>query len=822
MDSQEDGLLQLAGAVADGSAIDWAHAESSAEAGAERDVIRQLRQLAGVRAAARAQGAAWGALEIRGEVGKGSFGTVYRAWDTRLEREVALKLLDAGRAASSATTVIKEGRLLAQIRHPNVVTVYGADAVEGRVGLWMEFGSGRTLKEIVQEHGPFGAHEAAIVGRDLCRALAAVHKAGFVHRDIKAQNVMREAGGRTVLMDFGAGEAANTVETSPLSGTPAYLAPEVLAGGAPSIHSDLYSLGVLLYFLVSGEFPVTGSSLDEIRAKHAAGRGTPLRDVRPELPAAFLRAVDRATAPNPADRPETAGAMAALLDSALDLERAEALAAEAPVPRPSTPARTLSRRMVLAGAAAVVMLVTAIVFMVTSGVLSGPPAVRSIAVAPFEVGNAAADWRALASALAGDLASALDGPGLLVKGQEFPAQQGTDAVTLAEQMGVDAVVQGSVRVEDDRLSVDVGLIQAKSGRELWRRAYERRTADAASLPRLIAADLAESLNLSDRRSEPAGQAVDLAAYGHYARARELAEERTGEALSRASEQLEAAIAQQPDYAAAWAALADVWIARGAFGIVPPRDVGAKAREAALRALDLDPQLADAHTSLAFLAYFHDWNWAAADERFKRALALNPNYAAAHHWYADFLNSQGRFDEANQHIHTAVALEPLSLLFERDVAWHLFFQRRYGDAVQHLRATLVDTPGYGPARSLLGRALIQQGMYDEGIAELRRLDLNAAVNLAMLGYAYAAAGRRSEAIEVLVRLRTTDYTSPYSIALVHAALGDGDRALDELEQAYAQQDQTLVNVNVDPRLDTVRHEPRLQALIRRMGFSTRLP
>jgi TolB-like protein/Flp pilus assembly protein TadD len=821
MDSQEDGLLQLAGAVADGTAIDWAHAESSAEAGAERDVIRQLRQLASVRAAARAQAAAWGALEIRGEVGKGSFGTVYRAWDTRLEREVALKLLDAGRAASSATTVIKEGRLLAQIRHPNVVTVYGADAVEGRVGLWMEFVTGRTLKEILQDHGPFGAHEAAVVGRDLCRALAAVHKAGFVHRDIKAQNVMREAGGRTVLMDFGAGEAASAVDSSPLSGTPAYLAPEVLAGGAPSVRSDLYSLGVLLYFLVSGEFPVTGGSLDELRAKHAAGRRTPLRDVRPDLPSAFLRAVERATAPDPGDRPETAGAMAALLDAALDLERAEGLAADAPVPRPSTPARTLSRRMVLAGAAAAVMLVTAIVFVATSGVLSGPPAVRSIAVAPFEVGTSAADWRALASALAGDLASALDGPGLLVKGQEFPAQQGTDAVTLAEQMGVDAVVQGSVRVEDERLSVDVGLIQAKSGRELWRRSYERSTADAASLPRLIAADLAESLELSDRRSESAGQAVDLVAYGHYARARELAEERTSEALSRASEQLEAAITQQPDYAAAWAALADVWIARGAFGIVPPREVGAKAREAALRALDLDPQLADAHTSLAFLAYFHDWNWAAADERFKRAVMLNPNYAVAHHWYADFLTTQGRFDEAGAHIETAVSLEPLSVLFRRDIAWHQFFERRYGEAVQHLRAMLDRTPGYGPARSLLGRALIQQGLFDEGIAELRRLDLNAPVNLAMLGYGFAAAGRHDEAREVLTRLRATAYASRYSIALIYTALGEHARAVDELLRAYADQDQTLVNVSVDPRLDALRGDPRFRELITRMGFPDRI-
>jgi eukaryotic-like serine/threonine-protein kinase len=316
MPLNEGTLLSLAEAVADGSEIDWDHAESSAAGVEERAVVQRLRSLATMRAAANAT-TAWGPLQIRGEVGAGTFGTVYRAWDARLEREVALKLLHARSAKGHvASSLVKEGRLLAQIRHPNVVTVHGADVFDGRVGIWMEFVNGRTLKEIVQQHGPFGAHEAALIGRDLCRALAAVHKLGFVHRDIKAQNVMREAGGRTVLMDFGAGDPTNQSDVV-LKGSPVYLAPELLRGEPPSVATDLYSVGVLLFYLVTGTFPVLGSSLNEIQQRHAAGTRTALNDVRADLPPAFVDVVERALAPEREQRYASAGMLQAALANAL-------------------------------------------------------------------------------------------------------------------------------------------------------------------------------------------------------------------------------------------------------------------------------------------------------------------------------------------------------------------------------------------------------------------------------------------------------------------------------------------------------------------------
>jgi Tol biopolymer transport system component/tRNA A-37 threonylcarbamoyl transferase component Bud32 len=259
--------------------------------------------------------ATWGPLRLLELVGHGAFGDVYRAWDPRLDREVALKLLRRGGARSDSvgSQVINEGRMLARVRHPNVVTVFGADRIDGRVGLWMEFVRGRTLEAVLRDHGPFGAQEATIIGLDLCRALSAVHGTGLIHRDVKAQNVMREAGGRLVLMDFGTGREAFDGASPELAGTPLYLAPEVFEDEAATTKSDLYGVGVLLFHLVAGSYPVTGRSVAAIRAAHRERRRTWLRDARPDLPPAFVDVVERALDPDPGRRFESAGALESAL-----------------------------------------------------------------------------------------------------------------------------------------------------------------------------------------------------------------------------------------------------------------------------------------------------------------------------------------------------------------------------------------------------------------------------------------------------------------------------------------------------------------------------
>ena len=252
-------------------------------------------------------GSSWGHLQLLEELGRGAFGRVFRAWDSTLAREVALKILQLETADDAAlSTVLREGQMLARIRHRHVVTVYGAQQIGREVGVWMELVRGRTLAQMVREDGPFGPEEAAIVGMTLCDALAAVHSAGLLHRDIKAQNVMRESGGRIVLMDFGAGlELIQRRRHPELVGTPLYMSPAVLAGAAWSPAADLYSVGVLLFYLVSGGFPVEGQSMAEIATAHAIGEQRALADARPGLPEGFSRVVRRALN----SRYRTAGAM---------------------------------------------------------------------------------------------------------------------------------------------------------------------------------------------------------------------------------------------------------------------------------------------------------------------------------------------------------------------------------------------------------------------------------------------------------------------------------------------------------------------------------
>ncbi|HSC27416.1 MAG TPA: serine/threonine-protein kinase [Vicinamibacterales bacterium] len=259
----------------------------------------------------RKAGDTWGNLRIVSELGRGGFGCVYKAWDETLARDVALKIIRVPAAgADVAAGVLSEGRLLARVTHRNVVTVYGAQQIDDEIGLWMELVNGRSLADIVRHDGPFGAEEATLVGSSLARALAAVHAAGLLHRDVKANNVMREAGGRIVLMDFGAGRdtAAGARGRTEIAGTPVYMAPEVLSGHATSPPSDLYSLGVLLFYLVTGRYPVDGQTVADVLLAHGAGRQL-LSDLRPDLPDTFVRVVERALAADPAERYRSAGAM---------------------------------------------------------------------------------------------------------------------------------------------------------------------------------------------------------------------------------------------------------------------------------------------------------------------------------------------------------------------------------------------------------------------------------------------------------------------------------------------------------------------------------
>jgi len=356
MNDKEARLARLAADVADGGVIDWNRAEADSGDEDERVAVRNLRvvsdisswhenstdeseaptlELAAMPAAEEGRTWQWGSLVVLGRIGHGGFAEVYRAWDPGLEREVALKLLRDDLSANEeiAARIIEEGRLMARVSHPNVVTIYGADRHDGRVGLWMELIKGQTLSERMQQVGRFNAEEAAMIGRTIGAALAAVHAAGLSHGDIKAQNVMRDAGGRYVLMDFNAGRRmdVNIGPSKKVSGTPLYMPPESFKGQPCTVRGDIYGLGVLLHHMVSGGFPVEASSIRTLRAAHDQEQRKLLRDVRPDLPEMFLHVVEKATSADPETRHASAGALQMELAHFLGLQDTPPVAPPAPV-----------------------------------------------------------------------------------------------------------------------------------------------------------------------------------------------------------------------------------------------------------------------------------------------------------------------------------------------------------------------------------------------------------------------------------------------------------------------------------------------------------
>jgi serine/threonine-protein kinase len=322
----------LAQAIADGRQVDWESAKAAAPDDAARNLVRELAVIAAIAEVHCVTTSAddqrivvaepstvpdiptWGSFRLLEKIGQGAYGEVYRALDTRLDREVALKLLPA-ELLDAATSTIREGSLLARVRHPNVVTIHGAERIGDRVGIWMEFVKGRTLDEILEERAHLTEPEVVAIGIQVCRAVAAVHGAGLLHRDIKAQNVMRAEDGRIVLMDFGAGRMLAAGNGPDLAGTPLYLAPEVLRGEPATVQSDIYSAGVLLYRLAAGSFPVHARTIGEVRQCHERGERTPIQQARPEVPAQLARLIERATHPDPGERFASADAFAATLAS---------------------------------------------------------------------------------------------------------------------------------------------------------------------------------------------------------------------------------------------------------------------------------------------------------------------------------------------------------------------------------------------------------------------------------------------------------------------------------------------------------------------------
>jgi serine/threonine-protein kinase len=735
----------------------------------------------------------WGALECRRKIAGGSFGTVYLAWDPVLEREVALKVL---RAAGRSHTVIQEGRLLARVRHPNVVTVYGVDEHEGTVGLWMEWVEGLTLTQVLAARGLLGGHEASLIGIDVCRALAAVHKAGLLHRDIKAQNVMLEAGGRIVVMDFGAGEvrSSDSLAEPQTIGTPLYLAPELFAGQPATIASDIYSLGVLLYHLMTGRYPVEGGTIGAIAALHARRHMIALSERRPDLPARLVRIVDDALARDPARRYRSAGAMEKDLLSVIEIQNAvdEAVARQA---------TTRTRRRI-----------------------------PSVAVLPFENLGPDQDLEYFCNGLAEELLTGLGKvPGLRVASRTSSyhvTRTETDIKNICRLLDVDAVLEGTVRKAGDRVRISAQLVSAEDGCHLWSEGYDRGTADVFAVQDEIARSVVDRLKITlsefPRQSLIRQHTQNPRAYQCYLKGRFYWTRRYHGGLQAALEQFQKAIEEDAGYALAYAGLADAYTFMGIYSVQRPRTAFASASAAVERALAIDPELAEAHTSLASIRLHNDWNWPEAELEFRRALELDPMQTMPRIYRSWLMVLQGDHAGAAMEARRAQEIEPLSPLVNAGAAHALFLARRYDQAIAECEKSLEVDPNFIFAIHVMGMCRAQQSRLIEAIEIGERtvsMSARAPFYLGVLGHYHARNGATDKVhdiLEELAGLAGSRYVPPHCQAYIYAGANDLDQAF--AWQAKAYDDGASPFYYFSPLIENLHVDPRHRADLRRMGLN----
>ncbi len=842
MTREHDPVDEIAQAVADRAPVEW---ESL---GISDHRIEGLKRLAAVGAAFQSAGRelngsgggagdgrdtlfVWGHLEVLERIGGGSFGEVYRAWDPVLEREVALKLWrwPAHAHHPASRRFLREARLLARIRHPNVVTVHGADVHDGRMGLWTALVKGRTLEERLETEGLFGAEEAAVIGIDLCRALAAVHAAGLVHGDVKTSNVMREQGGRIVLMDFGAGFETENDTGGPPCGTPLAMAPEVLRGSPQSPASDLYSLGALLYRLVTGRYPLEGASLEKLLEAPGEHEPAPLTDERPDIPAPFRDVVEKALAPEPEHRPHSAGAMErALVRSVVSLSGGVSQH------RPRT------RLLMAAGAVAAAAALAAGLLHLAGTRRTAPDlsSVRTLAVTPLHSGQGPDEAPFLGSSLALDLGERLKLlPGFRVVA--IPAGAGREptpreVMALGREIGIRAVVTGTARSDGDRIHIGLQVLDAGTGRPLWDTRCTGTAARQYEMEDTLLQRLARALGVPDSPAlrEAIGWRPPLPPAAHRARLRGLALSRqcTVDALDGAIAAFEKAILMEQDFAPLRVELARTLVAR-TMADPPPREPSSlwnRASNAASAALELDPDLPAAHDVMGTIALRHEWDWPRAAREFREALAFDPNDVSARLHLAELHSVLGRHEEAVAIVREALALDPGNAAV-RTMAGRVFLEAgRFGDAVDHLRRALEIDPARPRAYEILASVYEELGQVEEAVAQWQN-GINLAVpdpaGLESLGRAYMSSGMAgvwSWRLDRLENRAAQGLVQPADLAQAHAALGHREQALEWLAQAVHRHDQRLLILKDEPAFGQLRSEPRHRALLATLDLGTPLP
>jgi serine/threonine-protein kinase len=818
-------------------------------------------------------GAQLGPYEILSQLGAGGMGEVYRARDTRLNREVAIKVLPASLAddADRLLRFAQEAQSASALNHPNIITIHEVGEIEGLHFIVTELIDGNTLRRKMAAE-QLSLPAALDLAMQIASALAAAHEAGITHRDIKPDNIMVRRDGIVKVLDFGlaklterqppteidvdaATRAKMTTDPGAVMGTPQYMSPEQARGQRVDARTDLFSLGVVLYEMIAGRPPFDGVNALDVISAILQKEPPPLKSHAPEIPAELQRIVAKALRKDRNERYQTARD---LLNDLKDLkeelsfaakqtrsdqtEREQTVTASAeamPTAAGAALPTTSSAKIILGeikrhklGVALMLMLLLAVMgalgyFAFLARPASGP--IDSLAVLPFQNRSSDADSEYLSDGLAESLIHRLSQlPNLKVsptssvfryKGRE------TDPAKIGHELSVQAVMTGRILQRGDNLTIGVELVDVRNNKVLWGEQYERKLSELLATQREMVAEITNNLKL---KLSGAGEKAltkrytdNNEAYQLYLKGRFYFARRTKEDLQRSIELFQQAIKLDSNFALAYVGIAEAYAVMPSYPYMSPKEAFPQAKAAIAKALKLDPDLPEAHTVAGYIASGFDWDWAEAERHFKRSLELDPNLAITHYRYGfTYLTALGRHDEAIAEMKKAMELEPLSLIQGANFAAVLIYARQFDAALEQAKKTYELDPNHVGGRHWMSHALNAKGMYAESLLISEKSLQSGFPVGAQLGYAYAKSGQRQKAEAVIARLKEdekTKYVMNYWVAIIYAALGEKDAAFAELEKAYQARDWFLPRLKTDPFMDPLRDDPRLADLMRRLGL-----
>jgi serine/threonine-protein kinase len=790
------------------------------------------------------------------ELGRGAMGVTYKAFDTNLRCEVALKVIHPRFLAdeSSRARFLSEARAAAQLRHRNIASVFHLGSERDEYFYTMELVDGETIDGRVRRTGPIDCATALDITLQVTRALIAAGDRKFVHRDVKPSNIMlcTEADGAIVskLIDFGlvrgitekfsratsgpvrqlanqpnpSSDYSNEVTRRPVRtgfiGTPEYASPEQFAGERTDARSDIYSLGATLWFMLTGKLPYDGMR-NEIHRRQLSD-ALPLDQLK-GISRPVVDLIKRMLDPDPAKRPQSPAVLKEQLHkcmAAIDAAR-----------------QKQHRQIAYGGLAAVVLILAALgtSYIVRSRLLPSPtsetPAEKSIAVLPFANRIPEADGAYLVDGIRAQIAARLAKIANLKVVSGSPTQRyqsvPENPAQAAADLGVTHIMAGTVEKQGDKFRIGVRLIDAKNNSVMWHQSYNRDFSQTPQLESTIARQVAEELGL--KLTEPERRAIERPATSNpianeaYLKGRYVWLQRNMDSFRQAREYFQQAIALDPNYAQAYAGLADAYQFLGAFDPRNSKENYEKARNACQRALELDPTLAEAHASAGLVAMNYDWDWPVAERELRRAIALDPNNALFYDWLAEYLMAVGKTDESLGNMERARDLDPDSVLMNSDFGKLLFFARRYDEAEKQLKATIRMDPDYKPAHWFLAVTYVMKRRFDDAIAESNFPEKTSGGPLTgergLSAYVYAMAGRKREAEQVLEKIKkhlAAENDVPTMLAYI--GLGEKDRALACLERDYENHYTTLISLKNNSVYDPLRSDPRFTDLMRRVHLS----